>query len=55
MNQRETFDKFNIYIFKYFFTVSSIAKHLLARFLEMYYQYQIADFVVSIKTENEYI
>ena len=55
LNQRETFYEFNIDIFKDFFTVSSIAKHMLARFSEMYYQYQIIDSVVSIKTDNEYI
>ena len=63
LNQQETFYEFNIDIFKDFFTVSSIAKHLLARFSEMYYQYQrtsisetlITGSVVSIKTDNEYI
>ena len=32
--QRKTFNEYNIDIFKDFFTVSSIAKHMLARFSE---------------------
>ena len=39
LNQRETFYELNIDILKDFVTVSSIAKHMLARFSEMYYQY----------------
>ena len=37
--QREAFYEFNIDIFKDFFTVSSIAKNMLARFPEKYYEY----------------
>ena len=55
LNQRETLYEFNIDIFKDFFTVSLIAKYMLAKFSKMYYQYQITEFVVSIKTDNEYI
>ena len=53
--QRETFYEFNIDIFKHFFIVSSIAKHMLARFSEMYYQCQIKPDMASIKIDREYI
>ena len=63
-NQRETFYEFNIDIFKDFFTVSSIAKHMLAIFSEIYYQYRINtesilgglnSTVASTKIDREYI
>ena len=53
LHQREIFYEFNIDILKDFFTVSLIAKQMLARFSEMYYQYQITDYLVSIKTYIE--
>ena len=63
-NQRETFYEFNIDIFKDFFTVSSIAKHMLARISEMFYQRIDGGpkdlslpnpEVASIKIDREYI
>ena len=54
--QRETFYEYNIDIFKDFFTVSSIAKHILARFSEIYYQRdEFKPDTKSIEIDREYI
>ena len=53
LNQRETFYEYNIDIFKDFFTVLSIAKHMLARFSEMYYQYEFKSDMNSIKIDRD--